>query len=253
MLADIGINGEQKKAVFKVIDHSDKMTNSEWEQYATDLGINKKQLDGLKKILNDENLWQKSEDMKRLFAALKALSVDEFVRFDAHIIRGLDYYTGTVFEANDLDGGRALLGGGHYDNLVEAVGGEPLPAVGFAMGDVMITLVLQKYGLLPELPQYQNTCLVTVFDENSLYSSYRLAAQLRTNGINTICYPSAAKLLKQLKFADKLGIRYVILQGTEEKEQGTIAIKDLKTHQQQTLPEAQFPETLKKMMNEELI
>ena len=72
------------------------------------------------------------------------------MRFAPHIIRGLDYYTGTVFEAWDLNGEfRAILGGGRYDNLVSDVGGDPLPAIGFAMGDLVISLVLKKFGALP--------------------------------------------------------------------------------------------------------
>jgi histidyl-tRNA synthetase len=88
-------------------------------------------------------------DFERFFAAIEAMGVQEYVRYAPHIIRGLDYYTGVVFEAHDLQGGRAVLGGGHYDNLVSAVGGDPLPGIGFAMGDVMSTIVLEKYGCIP--------------------------------------------------------------------------------------------------------
>jgi histidyl-tRNA synthetase len=247
-LSEIGISGEMKKSAFRLIDRSDKLPIKEWENYALELGFTQKQLNGLKAILQDTELWKRSESLQRLFIALKALSVEEFVEFDAHIIRGLDYYTGTVFEANDLDGGRAILGGGHYDNLVEAVGGEPLPGVGFAMGDVMITLVLEKYGLLPELKPFKKTCLVAVFDENALSPAFGLAAKLRAAGLNALCYPTVAKLIKQFKYADKLGVRYVILQGPDELNEGKVAIKDLTNSQQQSVSEARLVETMQKLL-----
>jgi histidyl-tRNA synthetase len=88
-----------------------------------------------------------------------------------------------------LQGGRAILGGGHYGNLVSAVGGEPLPGIGFAMGDVMSTIVLQKYGCVPgELGTVQaDQVLVTVFDDSFLLKSYQLAAELRTAGFKAWC------------------------------------------------------------------
>lgn len=247
-LGRTGISGEMKKTAFRLIDRSDKLPLKEWENYALESGFTQSQLDGLEAILNDADLWKKSESLQRLFNSLKALNVDDFVKFDAHIIRGLDYYTGTVFEANDLDGGRAILGGGHYDNLVEDVGGDPLPAVGFAMGDVMITLVLEKYGLLPELKPFDKTCLVAVFDDNALSVALGLAAKIRTAGLNVLCYPTAAKLIKQFKYADKLGVRYVLLQGPDEAAQGMVAIKDLTTSQQQLVPETQLVETMQKLL-----
>ena len=105
-----------------------------------------------KDILTNFDLWKKSEQLVRLFNALEALGVKEYVKFDPNIVRGLLYYTGTVFEAYEMSGSlkRAILGGGRYDNLLADVGGQPLPGVGFAMGDVVIGIILQEKGLLPE-------------------------------------------------------------------------------------------------------
>ena len=133
------------------------------------------QLDGINSILADKDLWKQSEELSRAFSLLERMGLGDYVRFDPAIIRGLDYYTGIVFEAQDQDGGRSILGGGHYDNLVAAVGGDPLPAVGFAMGDVMIGLILEKYGLVPTFQQTPAQVLVTVFDEARLQSAFVLA------------------------------------------------------------------------------
>ena len=248
-LSAIGISGEGKKTAFKLIDRSDKLPEKEWEVFALEQGFSPQQVKGILAILNNSDLWKKSPTLPKVFEALKALQAEDFVQFDAHIIRGLDYYTGTVFEANDLDGGRAILGGGRYDNLVEDVGGTPLPGVGFAMGDVMITVVLEKYGLLPELKPFTSAGLVTVFDENSLDDAMRLSAIIRNAGIEVVCYPTVAKLQKQFKFADRLGVRFVLVQGPDEKAQGMVSIKDLANTTQNTLPEKDLINSLTKLLS----
>jgi len=247
-LSVVGITGEDKKAAFKLIDRSDKLPLKEWETFAGELGFKARQISGIQAILNDPTLWKKSPSLVRVFDALKALKEDDFVRFDAHIIRGLDYYTGTVFEANDLDGGRAVLGGGHYDNLVEDVGGDPLPGVGFAMGDVMITLVLEKYSLLPELTPFTRAGLMTVFDENSMRDALRLSTMVRDAGIEMVCYPAAVKLQKQFKYADRIGMRFVLVQGPDEKAEGKISVKDLVNATQQTVTEAELTRFLRQLV-----
>ena len=126
----------------------------------------------------------------RIFAALEALGVKEYVRYDPNIIRGLLYYTGTVFEAFDMTGGvrRAILGGGRYDNLLAQVGGDPLPAIGFAMGDMVINLMLQELRTTPaKLGRSPADVLVTVFSPDLQPASMKLAADLRAAGLNVVC------------------------------------------------------------------
>lgn len=234
-LAALGIVGEQRKVVFHLIDRRDKLGAEEWEKYTLEQGLNSEQLFGLKRLLGDKELWKKSDELVRAFAALEKMGLMDYVRFDPQIIRGLDYYTGIVFEAKDMDGGRSILGGGHYDNLVAAVGGDPLPAVGFAMGDVMATIVLGKYGKLPELRQTPANVLVTVFDAERMLGSIELASKLRQAGIKAVCYPEAAKLQKQLKFADRMGARWVLIAGPDEEAAGLVTVKDLETRTQETI------------------
>jgi histidyl-tRNA synthetase len=209
---------ELKKTVFKLIDRRDKLRSTEWEAFALESGLSRGQFADLVGILNDPDLWKRSEEMKRFFETLAIYGGDEYTRFNAQVIRGLDYYTGTVFEAHDMDReGRAILGGGHYDNLVADVGGDPLPGVGFAMGDVMITHVLEKYGCLPLFNPSPAAVLVTVFEEIELNASLRLAAQLRAEGLSVVCFTEPVKLPKQLKYADRMGIRCAIIVGPDEK------------------------------------
>ena len=235
----------QRKSVFRLIDRREKMRPAAWEAYAAELGLSPAQIDGLQALLTNERLWETSEELVRFFKAAQALGAGEYLRYAPHIIRGLDYYTGTVFEARDRDGEfRAILGGGRYDNLVADVGGKPLPGVGFAMGDMVVTLVLQKYNRLPALNTHPAPILVTVFDADHLLEAYRLAAEVRTAGFNVATYPEPTKLGKQFKYADRIGARIALVIGPDEAAQEQVTVKDLATREQTTIPRATLPHFL---------
>jgi histidyl-tRNA synthetase len=234
------ISDEKKPGVSALVDRREKMESAGWEAYALELGLSVPQLDGLKDLLADRAGWRRSEELVRLFAALDALGATEYVEFDPNIMRGLLYYTGTVFEAFDVSGSlrRAILGGGRYDNLLRDVGGEPLSGVGFAMGDVVISLVLQELGLIPPLSTTPATVLVTVFSQELQSESLKLAAQLRLAGINVTCFPEAAKLPKQFKFADRMGMKAVLVLGPDEVAEDRVALKDLTSGTQEGIERA---------------
>ncbi len=237
--------------VSNLIDRRSKMDSAKWDANALELGLSKKQIDGLKDVLGNYELWKKNESLTRLFTALEALGVREYVKFDPNIVRGLLYYTGTVFEAFDISGSlrRAILGGGRYDNLLADVGGQTLPAVGFAMGDVVTGIVLQENGLVPEFLPTPASVLVTVFDQSMLAKSYALSATLRKAGLKTMVYPEPAKLQKQFKFADKMNLRVVITVGPDEAEKGQVAVKDLKSGDQQIVPEGTVIEFIQRLLD----
>ncbi|MCC6146091.1 MAG: histidine--tRNA ligase [Anaerolineaceae bacterium] len=248
-LAAIGIQREMKQTAFRLIDRRDKMPAAEWEEYALASGLNGEQLGLLKEMLGDRALWQKSEHLVQIFAILEAIGVREYVSFDPQVIRGLDYYTGTVFEARDrAKEGRAILGGGRYDNLVEDVGGAPLPSTGFAMGDMMIAVILEKYGVLPDLVSLPAEVMVSVFDEESMVDAFALSTLVRSEGISVLCYPEAAKLSKQLKYADRIGIRLVLICGPDEKTAGMVTVKNLTNGTQQTFTRGSLGAALRKML-----
>lgn len=230
----LGIAPEKRLDVSNLVDRRSKMDPSQWDANALDLGLNQTQLDGLKSLLSDYDLWKQSDELVRLFAALEALGVREYVKFDPNIMRGLLYYTGTVFEAFDQTGGvrRAILGGGRYDNLLADVGGQPLSGIGFAMGDVVVGIVLKEAGLLPEFAPTPSSVLVTVFDEKLWLNSYALASELRGAGLNVIAFPEPAKLPKQFKYADKMKMRVVVTVGPDEAEKGLVAVKNLSNGEQ---------------------
>jgi histidyl-tRNA synthetase len=249
VLGELGIPPENRKTVFHVIDRRDKLSPAAWKEYALECGLSESQFDQLCVILSDKELWKKSDELVRFFAVLEAMGLREFVVFDPQVIRGLEYYTGTVFEGRDAAGeGRAVFGGGRYDNLVGDVGGDPLPGVGFAMGDVMVSLLLQKYGKLVEDTSKNQTVLVTVFDATALPSSFALANDLRKAGIKVLTYPEAVKLPKQLKFADRKGIRFAVIQGPDEVSSNTVTIKDLSNREQKTVAVKYAASTIKELI-----
>ncbi|MEW5938979.1 MAG: histidine--tRNA ligase [Chloroflexota bacterium] len=230
----LGVPRDLRAAALGLIDRRAKMDATKWDEYALEIGLSQSQLDSLKAILADLDLWKSSPELTRCFAALDALGVKEFVKFDPNITRGLLYYTGIVFEAFDVSGSvrRAILGGGRYDNLLADVGGQPLPATGFAMGDVVIGIILQEAGLIPAFVPSIAPVMVTVFDESLWKNSLALAAELRAAGLNVMTYPEPAKLPKQFKYADKMKARVAVTVGPDEAAKGQVAVKNLGTGEQ---------------------
>lgn len=234
---ELGIPNEKRMDVSNAVDRRNKMDAQKWDEFVIGMGVTDKQLEGLKSILADYQLWRKSDELVRLFSALDALDVKDYVKYDPNIMRGLLYYTGTVFEAFDVSGSvrRAILGGGRYDNLLRDVGGDPLPGVGFAMGDVVIGIILQEKGLIPGFKPTPAPVLVTVFNENLWMNSFSLATELREAGLNVTVFPEPAKLPKQFKYGDRMGMQVVLVIGPDEAQADQVTVKDLKRGIQKTV------------------
>jgi histidyl-tRNA synthetase len=246
----LDIPTEKRLDVSNLVDRRSKLEPAKWDVYGLEIGLNQKQVEGLKEILDDFDLWKKSDELTRTFDALEAMSVKEYVKFIPSIVRGLLYYTGTVFEAFDTTGSlkRSLFGGGRYDNLLEDVGGQPLPGVGFAMGDVGIGIFLQEAGLLPEFARTPAQILVTAFDDKLLTQSYKLAAELRDAGFNTVVYPEPAKLPKQFKFADRMKMKVALVLGPDEAEKGLVVLKDLSNGEQVSITRESVVESVRGLL-----
>ena len=240
---------DQKKAMLGIIDRRDKLSANDWESYVLESGFTAEQLEGLKAILNDNDLYKTSPEVMRFFTALEALGVADYVVYDPRVVRGLDYYTGIVFEARDAgESSRAILGGGHYGNLVEEVGGDSIAGVGFAMGDVVLPLILEEFGKLPELVLNPAEVLVTVFNEECQTYSLSIAAQLRAAGINVLLYPETAKIGKQFKYADRVGARYVIVAGPDERDQKILQVKNMRSGEQTSVKINEAVAAIKKLV-----
>lgn len=251
-LQKLGITSDQQGKVFRLIDRRNKLNDKDWEAYATEIGLDGKQFQGVQTLLNSQDLWKSSEELVRFFSAVSSLGVKDYVEFSPGIIRGLDYYTGTVFEALAIssDVRRSIAGGGRYDNLLAEVGGDPLPGVGFAMGDMVISLVLDELGLLPEnRGSSPAKIFVTVFDDESLNHSYNLSSELRQAGLYIYSYPTPDKLAKQFRHADRIGASIALILGPDEIADGKVAIKDLKSRDQTVVPREQVIEVIRGMLD----
>ncbi len=245
-LAEIGVDNVQLMDVFRLVDRRDKLSGDKWNAWALDIGLSEEQVKALQDLLSNPDLWQASDELCQVYVAAEAFGVVDYLAYDASIVRGLDYYTGPVFEAYDRKGKfRAIFGGGRYDNLVADVGGDRITGVGFAMGDVIIQLLLERLGKRPDLPLSPSRVLVTLFDAELYPQSLALAARLRQAGISTEQVIEPDRLGKQIRYADRKGIPYVAILGPDELAAGQVVVKNLATGQQQTCSEAEAIEILK--------
>lgn len=233
----IGVQDDMRSTAYRLIDRRDKMSIKDWMKYGKESGLDSKQMSGLKEIIANKNLWEKSGELQRLFKAVDTYGVSDFVEFAPNIIRGLDYYTGTVFEAWDTAGEfRSLFGGGRYDDLVDDVGGQPVPAVGFAVGNMVIALLLEKLERLPEIIHSPVQVFITLFDEDHVLPAIALSNELRQAGLNVATYPKPLKLSKQFKYADRIGVRFALVLGPDELSAETVTVKDLESGEQKSIP-----------------
>ena len=239
-LERVGIPARLWPAVFKLVDRRDKMSAATWSASALEIGLDAGQFSSLQRILEDTQAWRTSPELVAFFNAAESLGAAEYLAYDPSVIRGLDYYTGTVFEARDAAGEhRAILGGGRYDNLVADVGGDRLPGVGFAMGDVVLGLVLAAAGARPSLRTSPSQVLVTNFDAATQPASLILSQQLRAAGLDTEWFPEPGRIPRQLKYADRLGIPVAAILGPDEVQAGNVTLKHLPSGRQITCPQAE--------------
>ena len=171
---------------------------------------------------------------------IKKSELEKFVKIDPSTIRGLDYYTGMVFEIYDLNknNNRAIAGGGRYDNLIDLFSDEKLTGTGFAMGDITLQDFLQTWGLLPDFPSTYDFLVTTWPSENPEYfeKSTEIADILRSKDKNTLLWIERdTKIDKQLKFADRKGVKYTAVIGENELKNNTVTIKNMATKEQKEM------------------
>jgi len=173
-------------------------------------------------------------ELKQLMALLRSNGITN-TQFDISLMRGFDYYTDIVFEVFDThpDNNRSMFGGGRYDGLVGLFGVEPIPTVGFGMGDVTFANFLQVHDLLPKLPS--DTELYMAFIGDMYTAVQPVLAELREEGVNVAVDTTGRKLDKQIKTAEKKGIKYVVFVGEQEIQSGQYRIKNLASGEEQTL------------------
>jgi len=239
---------EKMVAAFRLADKKDKVSRMDFIEMAKEEDFSEDQAKGILQILEEKNAFLDSLWLVKIFELLKRYGVAEYAEYDPSIVRGLEYYTRTVFECWDSRGEfRAIGGGGRYDNLVESVGGkQKIPGVGIAMGDMVIAEVLRANNKYPSLSVNKTKVLVTVFSPELYDKSLEIADKLREKDINTEVYlDPSAKMEKQLKYADRKAIPYAIIIGPVEAVGNTIVIKNMSTGEQKTVPESEIFSVIK--------
>ncbi len=177
---------------------------------------------------------------------LGALSIP--FQLNPRLVRGLDYYTRTVFEVEPGEkGGQSTLGGGgRYDNLIEELGGKPTPAVGFAAGLERIILNLQKQKLdIPALPK--PNAFIAYLEEEAKIEAMKIASELRKAGIAVIMATGDKSLRGQMRQANSLGIAYALILGAQEISKRNVMLRDMRSGEQKTIPLAEIAGILKQL------
>lgn len=253
ILTRLGVGDDQMLGALELLDKQDKLSEEKFRESAEALGLDRNALERLDQVARVRypvsETWDgirerlpvpESDlaDLEGLHAQLKAFGIDEWCEYDLGIVRGLAYYTGTVFEVHEITGAeRAMAGGGRYDQLIETFGGPPTPAVGMGVGDVVLSLVLQDKGLLPADVMPPVDAFVIAASDDARARVPDVVAALRGAGLHTrFSYRSTTNVGKLLKEADQLRARAAVIIDTNTLSRGTVAVKDLASGDQRDVP-----------------
>lgn len=244
----LGLAADVALKVSKAIDARDKIGEEAYIKWLSDLGISDEVRQKMERFFKSsfeqiqaEVPCEGTTELARLFAMLGEAGMAEQVQFDPMIMRGLDYYTGTVFEIFDIspENRRALFGGGRYDNLLGLFGNFPMSGVGFGMGDVGLRNFIETHGLLPKLSGGVDA-FVSLPKLELLSVSNQVARELRARGVSVSTPLEASGFGAQLKLATKHQARFAVLLGDSELERGMLLLKDLQKGEQQEFPRGEW-------------
>jgi len=220
-------------SIIQTIDKLDKKTQENVIKELVSKGLSQEKA---KQAINKLKSASPTNNLKKIINLTQNLGVPEkSLQFSPFLARGLDYYTGMIFEViiPEYPAG-SLGGGGRYDNLIQELGGPDVPAVGIAYGFDRIVEAITKLNLIPKTASATKV-LITIFPGFEL-QSLKTANQLRQANISTEVYPNKDNLNKQFKLASDKNIPYVIVIGSDEAKADQITLKDMATTKQQTLP-----------------
>ena len=174
--------------------------------------------------------------LTKLLSLCEAYGIEEWIIFDASVVRGLAYYTGIVFEAFDRKGElRAIAGGGRYDKLLETFGGDPTPAAGFGFGDAVIVELLKERDILPTFEASGVDSVVFAMNDDLYDAAISVATKLRKGGQNVDIVLEKKKTKWVFKYADRLRSKYVVIVAPDEISNGEVAVKDMDSGEQQIM------------------
>ena len=241
ILTQINVPEDLHSTVMVILDKRDKISSEALVAMLEDTGMSAKQVGQLNEYLSntdlkdlEENLSDTTgvEQLHSLMDMMDTAGCSDYLKFDISIVRGLSYYTGAVFEVNSPEKKhRAICGGGRYDSLLSAFGGETVPAVGFGFGDVVVLDVLKELGRFPELPRKLDYTIIP-FASEQVGIALKIAAELRMRGSVVDCNFSMKKMKKTMRQANESGAAKAILLFPEELAEDKVVIRDMILHEQ---------------------
>lgn len=205
-------------------------------------GSNDEKLSQLSSLMNASETGRKGiEETRQILSSTTSCGVRNAVELDLTLARGLNYYTGTIFEVKALDCPMgSISGGGRYDNLTGIFGMPGLSGVGISFGADRIYDVLAALELFPQQAEDTTTLLFTNFGEQEVTYALAIAAECRRAGIRTEVYPDANKMKKQMAYANVKGIPYVAIVGQDELTEGVVMLKNMITGEQKKVPSTEL-------------
>ena len=233
-----------------VLDKIDKIGVDNVKSELIKIGVSDEKIGILDTFLNSNNVNELSNILKDSFIGMEGVSEMNYIfdkieklnlknstlKFDVSLARGLNYYTGSIFEvkSNDVEIG-SIAGGGRYDDLTSIFGLDNVSGVGISFGIDRIFLVMDELNLFPEDIDVSSRVLFVNFGEVESEFCLSLVKKLRDNNINSELYPSAEKIKKQMNYANNKGVQYVVMVGEDEMKSGKLSIKNMQTGDQEKM------------------
>ena len=230
-----------------ILDKIDKIGIDNVKKELLKTGVNQEKIDTLDKFLNIQNVSELSSlignsiigqegisEINFIFNSIEKLGLkNSNIKFDISLARGLNYYTGAIFEVKSSDVGiGSIAGGGRYDDLTSIFGLDNVSGVGISFGIDRIYLVMEELAVFPQNIDVSSKVLLLNFGENESEYCLKLLQELRTNKINSELYPSNDKIKKQMNYANNKGVQFVIMVGEDEIKSGKLTVKDMKSGEQ---------------------
>ncbi|MFC7131379.1 histidine--tRNA ligase [Haloferax chudinovii] len=236
----------------RAVDKSEKVERAEYLGLLSDAGLSYDQAGEFADLIERGDLDEIAEfggddvaaaveNLRSVLAAADDFGAGEFCEVSLSTARGLDYYTGVVFECFDSTGdvSRATFGGGRYDDLIESFGGQPTPAVGVGIGNATLQLLCQRAGVWPEEELATDYYLLTVGDTRAVASD--IARDLRAAGNVVEVDVSDRSFGAQMSYADSVNADTVVIVGERDLENDEVTVKDMASGDQTTVPVDEFP------------
>ncbi|QLK27618.1 histidine--tRNA ligase [Natrinema zhouii] len=252
------------EAAIRAVDKSGKISEVEYHDLLIDAGLSADQaaefddliadgdLEAVEAFADTERVTAAVENLQNVLAAAEDFGAREYCTVSLETARGLDYYTGVVFECFDSAGevSRSIFGGGRYDDLIEGFGGQPTPAVGVAPGHATLPLLLQRAGVWPEEEVTTDYYVLQVGDTRS--EAARISRELRDRGHVVETDVAGRSFGAQLDYADSINAETVVIVGEQDLANDEVTIKDMASGDQTQVPVEEFPGDLERPTFEDL-